>query len=95
MQSVPSGGIDDTSFRHTTHLATVTAELTRYDSILGIIPDPDILLSPMLTAEAANSSRIEGTRATMSDVLAFEAGITTSIPKNETIFRRSLTTDVR
>lgn len=63
------------------HLATATAELTRYDSFLGIIPDPDILLSPMLTAEAANSSRIEGTRATMSDVLAFEAGITNINPE--------------
>jgi len=58
-----------------------TAELTRYDSFLGIIPDPDILLSPMLTAEAANSSRIEGTRATMSDVLAFEAGVTNIDPE--------------
>lgn len=63
------------------HLATATAELTRYDSFLGIIPNPDILLSPMLTAEAANSSRIEGTRATMSDVLAFEAGVTDVAPE--------------
>ena len=57
------------------HLATAMGELSRYDSSLSIIPDQDILLSPLLTAEAANSSRIEGTRATMSDVLAYEAGM--------------------
>jgi hypothetical protein len=57
------------------HLARASSEVARYDSFLGVIPDRDLLLSPMLTAEAANSSRIEGTRATMSDVLAYEAGI--------------------
>lgn len=57
-------------------LAEAMAGLARYDSFLGIIPDQDILLSPLLVAEAAQSSRIEGTRATTSDVLAYEAGVT-------------------
>ena len=34
-----------------------------------------------MTAEAASSSRIEGTRATMSDVLAYEAGMTSVNPE--------------
>ena len=63
------------------HLARASSEVARYDSFLGVIPDRDLLLSPMLTAEAANSSRIEGTRATMSDVLAYEAGITLIDPE--------------
>lgn len=63
------------------HLAIATLELARYDSFLGIIPDPSILLSPMLVAEAATSSRIEGTRATMSDVLAYEAGVSSQDPE--------------
>lgn len=58
------------------HLANAMGELSRYDASLEIIPNQDILLSPMLMAEATNSSRIEGTRATMSDVLAYEAGVT-------------------
>lgn len=51
-----------------------TMALARYDSFLGIIPDESILLSPMLVQEAVTSSRIEGTHATVSDVLVYEAG---------------------
>lgn len=51
-----------------------TMALARYDSFLGIIPDASILLSPMLVQEAVTSSRIEGTHATVSDVLVYEAG---------------------
>lgn len=51
-----------------------TMALARYDSFLGVIPDPTIMLSPMLVQEAVTSSRIEGTHATMSDVLVYEAG---------------------
>ena len=51
-----------------------TMALSRYDSFLGLIPDDSIMLSPMLVQEAVTSSRIEGTHATVSDVLVFEAG---------------------
>ena len=51
-----------------------TMALARYDSFLGIIPDESILLSPMLVQEAVTSSRIEGTHATVSDVLVYETG---------------------
>jgi Fic family protein len=46
-----------------------------YDGTLRAIPDPDVLLSPLLTNEAVLSSRIEGTRTTMGEVLEFEAGV--------------------
>ena len=49
------------------------AALARYDGTLSAIPNPDVLLSPLITQEAVLSSRIEGTQATMGEVLEFEA----------------------
>lgn len=48
--------------------------IARYDGMLGALHNPEVLLSPMTTQEAVQSSRIEGTVATLSDVLEFEAG---------------------
>lgn len=56
-------------------LGPASAALARYDSLLEVLPNPTILLAPMTTQEAVLSSRIEGTQATMGDVLAFEAGV--------------------
>ena len=47
--------------------------LARYDGILSSMANPALLLSPLSTQEAVLSSRIEGTQATMSEVLEFEA----------------------
>jgi len=55
-------------------LGPASAALARYDGILGAIPSPAVLLSPLSTQEAVLSSRIEGTQATMGEVLEFEAG---------------------
>jgi len=49
------------------------AALARYDGVLSSIPNAAILLSPLTTQEAVLSSRIEGTQATMTEVLEFEA----------------------
>ena len=48
--------------------------LARYDGVLLGIPNPEILLSLLTTQEAVLSSRIEGTRATLVEVLKHEAG---------------------
>lgn len=56
------------------HLGAAAAAVARYDGSLAAIPNPDILLSPLATQEAVLSSRIEGTQATMGEVLEFEAG---------------------
>ena len=48
--------------------------LAYYDGILYGLANPDILLSPLTTQEAVLSSKIEGTQATLGDVLKFEAG---------------------
>src|SRR6266568_7410414 len=48
--------------------------LAQYEGVLYGLPSPEILLSPMTTQEAVLSSRIEGTQATLGEVLKFEAG---------------------
>lgn len=55
-------------------LGPAAAAVARYDGMLAAVPNPDILLSPLTTQEAVLSSRIEGTQATMGEVLEFEAG---------------------
>ncbi len=54
-------------------LGPASAALARYDGFLQAIPNADVLLSPMTTQEAILSSRIEGTYATMGEVLEYEA----------------------
>ncbi len=55
-------------------LGPAAAAIARYDGMLAAIPNPGVLLSPLTTQEAVLSSRIEGTQATMGEVLEFEAG---------------------
>jgi Fic family protein len=54
-------------------LGPTSAAVARYDGTLAAIPNAAVLLSPMTTQEAVLSSRIEGTQATMGEVLEFEA----------------------
>ncbi len=48
--------------------------LADYNGMLRHLPNAAMLLSPLTVQEAVLSSRIEGTLATMSEVLQFEAG---------------------
>ena len=61
------------------------AELARYDGLLQGIVNPSILLSPLTTQEAVLSSRIEGTQASLDEVLEMEAGIQMSDEKSKDI----------
>jgi len=54
-------------------IGPANAALARYDGTLAAIPNASVLLSPLTTQEAVLSSRIEGTQATMGEVLEFEA----------------------
>jgi Fic family protein len=54
-------------------IGPANAALARYDGLLAAIPNAAVLLSPMTTQEAVLSSRIEGTQATMGEVLEYEA----------------------
>lgn len=55
-------------------IAKANRSLAYFDGVLQGIANPSLLLSPMTTQEAVLSSRIEGTRATLGDVLKFGAG---------------------
>lgn len=59
--------------------------LARYDGLLRGLVNPEVMLSPLTAQEAVLSSRIEGTQATVDEVLLFEAGETFNQHKNEDI----------
>lgn len=61
------------------------SSLARYDGLLQGIVNPMILLSPLTTQEAVLSSKIEGTQATLDEVLEHEAGMEKSIGKENDI----------
>ena len=59
--------------------------IARYDGLLQSIVNPDILLSPLRTQEAVLSSKIEGTQATLEEVMEFEADVIRSENKKNDI----------
>lgn len=62
-------------------LGPAAAAVARYDGMLAAVPNPGVLLAPLTTQEAVLSSRIEGTQATMGEVLGFEAGQEAASPE--------------
>jgi Fic family protein len=71
------------------------AALARYDGLLQGIPNAAVMLSPLTTQEAVLSSKIEGTQATVDEVLEQEAGLLKEGEKFEDIqeisnYRRAL-----
>ena len=55
-------------------------ELGKLDGITKLLPDADFFLFMYLRKDAASSSQIEGTRATMIDAIEAEAKVTTNLP---------------
>lgn len=55
-------------------IGKANATLARYDGLLQGMVNPEILLSPFTYQEAVLSSKIEGTQATLGEVLKQEAG---------------------
>ncbi len=62
-------------------IGPANAALARYDGMLQAVINPRVLLSPLTTQEAVLSSKIEGTQATLEEVLAFEGA--DQAPKEE------------
>lgn len=60
-------------------IGNANAETARFDGLLQSMLNPAVLLSPLTTQEAVLSSKIEGTKATLQEVLEYEAQ-----PKKET-----------
>ena len=75
----PSLPVEDIRWREILPLVgKANACLARYDGMLQTLQNPAILLSPMTANEAVLSSRIEGTQATLDEVLEADAGLVTS-----------------
>lgn len=56
-------------------IGPANAALARYDGLLQGIVNASVLLSPLTNNEAVLSSKIEGTQATIDEVLEYEAGM--------------------
>lgn len=56
--------------------------LGKLDGITKLLPDVDYFLKMYLRKDAASSSQIEGTRATMIDAIEADVKVTTNIPKD-------------
>ena len=81
--NLPIKGID--YLRLFASTVAANSELSRYDGLLQGIVNPAVMLSPMETREAVLSSKIEGTQATVDEVLEQEAGINHTGEKHEDI----------
>ena len=55
------------------YIGPASKAIAYYDGVLSVIPNANVLLAPLTTQEAVLSSRIEGTQATMGEVLEYEA----------------------
>ncbi len=67
------------------YLGNARDKLAKFDGLLQGIPNPRVLLSPLTTKEAVLSSKIEGTQATLEEVLKYEANSSASQEKTEDI----------
>ncbi len=70
-KTLPLDDIDWAS--HVPLIGKANASIARYDGMLQSIVNPGLLLSPLTTQEAVLSSRIEGTQASMAEVMEYEA----------------------
>ncbi|MBT8507553.1 cell filamentation protein Fic [Methanomicrobiaceae archaeon CYW5] len=77
-QQLPLDTIDWAA--HVSLIGKANASLARYDGILQAIVNPEILISPLITREAVLSSRIEGTQASLEEVLEYEADPDGDVP---------------
>ncbi|MGQ9848229.1 MAG: Fic family protein [Bacteroidales bacterium] len=96
-KNLPVQNISWESFVHL--IGKANAEVGRFDALLQNIPNPSVLLSPLTTNEAVLSSRIEGTQATLKEVLEFEANPQKETKKYEDIqevinYRKALETAI-
>lgn len=76
-------------------IGPANASLARYDGLLQSVINPSVMLSPLTDQEAVLSSKIEGTQATIDEVLEYEAGMEFSPEKVRDIqeivnYRRAL-----
>ena len=91
--TLPLAGLDYASL--ISHIGPANAALARYDGLLQSVINPGVMLSPLTNREAVLSSKIEGTQATVDEVLEYEAGLDFDSEKTKDIqeivnYRRTL-----
>lgn len=62
-------------------LSIADRTLGEFLGLIDILPNADLLLAPIIRREAVMSAQIEGSQATMSDVLLYEAGMDVPHPQ--------------
>ncbi|MCA9376749.1 Fic family protein [Candidatus Nomurabacteria bacterium] len=67
------------------HIGEANRAVAKFDGYMQSIPKARILLSPLTTKEAVLSSKIEGTQASLEDVLKYEASPNKKTDKYEDI----------
>lgn len=82
-EGLPLSSVDWVRF--ITLIGQANAELARYDGILQGVLNPYVLLSPLTTKEAVISSKIEGTQASLEEVLKYEASPDAKVEKYDDI----------
>jgi Fic family protein len=63
-------------------LSEADRAVSQLAGVARTLPNPHLLISPFLRREAVLSSRIEGTQASLTDLLAYEASPATPTPAN-------------
>lgn len=61
-------------------LSRAALAVGRLDGVSELVPNPDVFVAMYVRKEAVLSSRIEGTQASLSDVLAYESGLRSEAP---------------
>ena len=64
---LPLEGLD--TGRLISRVGPANAAIARYDGLLQSVVNPSVMLSPLTNREAVLSSKIEGTQATVDEVL--------------------------
>jgi|AntAceMinimDraft_9_1070365.scaffolds.fasta_scaffold71952_1 Fic family protein len=80
---LPLDKLDWTKFIQ--YIGAANRAVAKFDGFLQSIPNAQLLLSPLSIQEAVLSSKIEGTQATLEDVLKFEANPKKKIENYEDI----------
>lgn len=78
-QALPPEGLDYD--RLIPKIGPSNRALARYDGLLESVINPGVMLSPLTNQEAVLSSKIEGTQATVDEVLEYEAGMEFEVEK--------------
>ncbi len=73
LENLPNKNID--WIEHIPKISLANQKMARFDGLLQSLPNPLILMSPLMKTEAVISSKIEGTQSTIKDYLEYESQI--------------------